>query len=102
MPVNLLEREHDEQVVTRRFRIMTNGQDYRVEKLQMVGMLWWRREEWRPLPLTECPLLRTAVTDMAEAIATERARLRGWQPVTEQEIQRLSGRISHLPATPRL
>jgi hypothetical protein len=69
-----------------RFRIVTNGLRYRVERLEWRGILWWRRQKW--IPLYDCASRPVEYYTYKEAVdrlfydaAELRADLHGWTPV---------------------
>jgi len=72
--------------IPQRFRITTNGQHFRVERLHKP---WFCRVAiWQPDYQANgkygCfPDVESAKQAKAAAIARERARLRGWQPIEE-------------------
>lgn len=87
----------DEQELRKRYRIVTNGYRWSVERLTSVGWLWWRREEWIPLCI-ESPWSCRRVTFETDAeakrqitasVQKELAKRRGWAPVViiEDEVR---------------
>jgi hypothetical protein len=64
-----------------RFRIVTNGLRYRVERLEWRGILWWRRQVWRPIGIEF-----VRYPDAVDRLRSEVAELlkpepHGWTPV---------------------
>jgi len=79
--------------IAAQFRIVTDGDVYRVERLVEVGRWWWKRDEWQPLCHTtwvtlDCPRIPFNFSTLEEAEAQikkdiERAEAeeRGWSVV---------------------
>lgn len=91
----------EEEDLRGRFRIVTNGLRFRVERLEWRGILWWRRQKWIPLcnqswiddfnPDSGMTMPVEFVSrGLAQAridldVAELRAELHGWTPDTIEE-----------------
>ncbi len=78
--------------IVRRFRIVTNGLRFRVERLEWRGHLWWRKQKWIPLchynpfgdlsyPI-EFKTRGEAQNRIDRDVRELQAKLHGWKPDT--------------------